>query len=109
MNTINYYMIILEEDEYYCPSSSFHNERTLSNRIVRLVNAHCKLFKNTFIIRSDKDNKYWVDKITEMKCDKNTSFMILNIEIVNYRNMIGGLIGQSKWNWIDEEKSLRFL
>ena len=52
-------MIILDEDEYYYPSSSYCEEGTLSNRIIKLVNAHCRLFKNTFIIRSDKDNKYW--------------------------------------------------
>lgn len=102
-------MIILEKDEYYCPSSSLYSEGTLSDRIKKLVNAHCEIFKNTFIIRSDKDNKYWTNKITEMKSYNNTGFLLLNIDIANYKNMISGLIGQNKWNWTDEEKQLRFL
>lgn len=109
MTTLNYYMIILEEDEYYCPSSSFHNERTLSNRIVRLVNAHCKLFKNTFVIRSDKDNKYWQEKISEMRCDKNKGFLVISIDIMDYQRNIGGSLVTGKWDWLKEEKQLRFL
>jgi hypothetical protein len=102
-------MIILEEDEYYCPSSPNHNEGTLFNRIIKLVNAHCQIFKNTFIVRSDKDSKYWIEKITELKCNKNTGFLILDIEIVNYKNIISGLLGQNKWDWLKEERRSRFL
>lgn len=109
MNTLNYHMIILDEDEYYCPSSSYCEEGTLSNRIIKLVNSHCRLFKNTFIIRSDKDNKYWQEKICIMRQNKHKGFLVITIDIIDYQRIIGGSLVEGRWEWLKEERQLKFI
>lgn len=103
---MNYFLIILDEDEYYCPSSSHYGEKSLSERITKLVTSHCSPFKNTIIIRSDKDNKYWQEKVSELRTNKNKGFLVITIDIANYKNLIGGSLVSGKWKWLDEESKL---
>lgn len=101
---MNYYLITLQEDQHYC----YNEKPSLSQQIFNLTNGvYCKVFPDTFIIRSDKDLKYWTAKIRELGGEYIKPFIIVKLSS-SYFDMLDGYIPTSKWNWLTEEAKVNF-